>query len=297
MSAIGVSSGLSAARRPAAVVARIVLNWIAIVAVFAVVARHPYSPYMLVGVVLIGIEQHALGLWMHEGVHWLIAGKKRRNDLIVTALLSGPLFVPLHAFRERHLLHHAHLGAPEDTKSVIFSRLDGRHFWLFLVKNCLGLQVLAIAMGYFARNSAARPSVRASTRLWVADIAGIGITQGVLLFVVGHISEWTLYLWFWVLPWLTINRFINGLRSVIEHQPLASEHHPFTRRLRPTPLDRMLFCRAGFEYHWAHHLCPNVPYFNLASVDRLRAEAPLSTPGYLETLLLLTRSPHRPAHA
>src|SRR5437763_290923 len=82
--------------------------------------------------------------------------------------------------------------------------------WLFLVKNCLGLQLLAIATGYFARKSAARSSVRVSTRLWVADIAGIGITQGVLLFVVGHISEWTLYLWFWVLPWLTINRFING---------------------------------------------------------------------------------------
>src|SRR5438552_12196635 len=116
MSAIGVSSGLSAARRATAAVARIALNWLAIASVFAVVARHTHSPYLLVGVVLIGIEQHALGLWMHEGVHWLMAGKKRRNDLIVTVLLSGPLFVPLHAFRARHLLHHVHLGAPEDTK-------------------------------------------------------------------------------------------------------------------------------------------------------------------------------------
>src|SRR5438445_5789476 len=230
MSAIGASSRLSAARRPAAAVARIVLNWLSIVAVFAVVARHPYSPYMLVGVLLIGIEQHALGLWMHEGVHWLIGGKKRRNDLIVTALLSGPLFVPLHAFRERHLLHHAHLGGPEDTKAVIFTRLDGRHFWLFLVKNCLGLQLLAIATGYFARNSAARPSVRASTRLWVADIAGIGITQGVLLFVVSHVGVWTLYLWLWVLPWLTIVRFLNGLLSLLAHPPLASAHRPYPRR-------------------------------------------------------------------
>ena len=73
MSAIGASSRLSAARRPAAAVARIVLNWLSIVAVFAVVARHPHSPYMVVGFVLIGIEQHALGLWMHEGIHWLIA--------------------------------------------------------------------------------------------------------------------------------------------------------------------------------------------------------------------------------
>jgi len=297
MSAIGVSSRLSTARRPAAAVVRIVLNWMVVVAIFAVVTRHPHWPYMVVGAVLIGIEQHALGLWMHEGVHWLIAGKKSRNDLIVTALLSGPLFVPLHAFRERHLLHHAHLGAPEDTKSVIFSRLDGRHFWLFLVKSCLGVQLLAIATGYFARNSAARPSARGSTRLWIADIAGIGITQGVLLFVVIHMSAWPLYLWLWVLPWLTINRFVNGLRSVIEHQPLASEQHPFTRQLRPTPLDRVLFCRAGFEYHWAHHLCPNVPYFNLATVDRQRAEAPVSTPGYLETLLLLIRSPHMPGGA
>jgi fatty acid desaturase len=290
MTAVAVSPQLATARRPLAAIAKIIGNWTVVAAVFAIVSHHTSWPCVIAGFLIIGVEQHALGLWMHEGIHGLIARNKTWNDVIVAALLTGPLFVPIQAFRDRHMLHHRHLGTPEDTKSVIFTRIDGRHFWLFLLKTCFGLQLVTVAAGYLSTHAARKHSAAVSARRWMADVAAIGITQGVLLGAVSCIGTWTLYLWLWVLPWLTINRLINGLRSVIEHQPLPPQHHPFTRRLRPTMLDRALFCRVGFQYHWTHHCYPNVPYFNLRLLERQHEEPGLVADGYLETLRLLIRS-------
>jgi len=283
-------SQLVTARRPLAAVAKILLNWLVVLVVFLVVASHPTWPYLLAGFLVIGIEQHALGLWMHEGVHWLIAKNESLNDLIVTVFLSGPLFVPLQAFRRRHFVHHGYLGTSRDTKPVIFTRVDGRQFWYFLLCTCLGLQLFAIAKGYFAEHAPGQPSVHGAPRRWLLDVMGVAVTQCFLLFLLSRIVPWTFYLWLWVLPWLTINRFIAGLRSVIEHQPFSSERHPFTRTLRPTLLDRVLFCRVGFQYHWAHHRYPNIPCFNLPLVDGEADEPPASRRGYLETLFILVRT-------
>src|SRR5262249_36732870 len=158
---------------------------------------------------------------------------------------------------------HRYLGTPRDTKAVIFTRLDGVRFYLFVLKSCLGLQLFAIAAGYFSAHGPSEKSAAVSARQWIVDILRIVFAPALLFGAVSSVGGWALYLWLWVLPWLTVNRMINGLRSVIEHQPLAPERHPFTRQLRPTLLDRVLLCRVGFEYHRAHHRDPSVPYFNL----------------------------------
>jgi fatty acid desaturase len=279
---------LATARNAVNATLRVVLNWVVIVAAVLIAAGHPSWPAFVAAFIVVSVQQHALGLWMHEGVHWLIAQNRSVNDLLVTVFLSGPLFVPLNAFRHRHFVHHRHLGTDRDTKPVIFSRVDGRNFWLFLLKNCLGLQLVSIAQGYVAEPPGRRRVHRRSRR-WALDVAGVAIVQCAVFLLFTLIASPTYYLWLWVLPWLTINRFIAGLRSVIEHQPASpSERHPFTRTLRPSPLDRVLFCRAGFEHHWAHHRYPNVPWFNLAHVDHSE-QAPLARRGYLETLLALVR--------
>jgi len=261
-----------------------------VLAVFAVVARHPWWPYWVCGFVLVGIEQHALGLWMHEGVHWLIAKNKTVNDLIVTVFLSGPLCVPLTAFRQRHLTHHKYLGTAADTKPVIFTRVDGRQLGYFFLRTCLGLQLFEIVKGYLAAPAQGQQAPQVAPQRWWRDVAGVAVVQAMLLLLLSSIASWRVYLGLWLLPWLTINRFIAGVRSVIEHQPLAGEHHPFTRTLRPTLLDRVVFCRVGFQYHWAHHRYPNIPCFNLPQVAVEGAPQPAPCRGYFELLAILVRS-------
>jgi fatty acid desaturase len=148
------------------------LSWALTLAVFALLGHHPSWPVFVLGVLFIAVEQHCLGLWMHEGGHWLIASNRSLNDALVTLFLSGPLYVPLNAYRSRHLLHHG----------------------------------------------------------------------------------------------------------------------------QPTLFDRLVLCRAGFEYHWLHHLHPNVPCLNLHKLDDVIG-APAPPLSYTRALWLLIRGRWCPAGA
>ena len=279
-----LARGLAADRRPIAAVGIFLLNWAFIMGMFSVLGHHPSWSMFVFGFLVMAVEQHCLGLWMHEGGHWLIASNRSLNDLVVTLLLSGPLYVPLNAYRSRHLLHHGHLGTELDTKPVIFTRVDGRHVGWFFVKNCLGLQLVEIAIEYFW---SPRAAPKRSGAGWLQDGVPLAAVQALLIGLVALVAPWHYYVWFWLLPWLTVNRFVAGLRSVIEHQPLRGEAHPFVRPLAPTRFDRLVFCRAGFQYHWIHHRHPNVPCFNLHKLDEAIGEAAprLSYTGALRLLI------------
>jgi fatty acid desaturase len=93
-----LSPALARGRRPVTVTAAILLDWLCILTMFLVVARHRSWPYVFAGVLVIGIEQHVLGPWMHEGVHWLIAKNRPLNDVIVM-LRSRPRVGRQHDFR------------------------------------------------------------------------------------------------------------------------------------------------------------------------------------------------------
>jgi len=275
---------LASERRPLRAVAVFLLNWACILSVFDAVRHVPTWPAFTCAFLFMSVEQHCLGLWMHEGGHWLIAADHSLNDVIVTLFLSGPLFIPLNAYRRRHLLHHGHLGTALDTKPVIFTRVDGAHLGMFFVKNCLGLQFAHIAIEYFW---SPRATPMKSGRGWVKDVAAIAAVQLLLVGLIALVAPWHYYLWFWMLPWLTVNRFIAGLRSVVEHQPMRGEVHPFVRPLAPTLFDRLVFCRAGFQYHWLHHRYPNVPFFNLRKIDAASGESANERYSYTAVLRML----------
>jgi fatty acid desaturase len=285
MSEGGRARRLASDRRPLAATAVFLLNWAAIVGTFALVAHDPSWPVFVIGFLFIAVEQHCLGLWMHEGGHYLIASDRTLNDFLVTLFLSGPLYVPLNPYRSRHLLHHGHLGTERDTKPVIFTRVDGRHFGAFFLKNCLGLQLIEIVREYFGSPRAT--PVKDGSR-WVKDVLAMLVVQVLLFGLIASVAPWHYYVWLWLLPWLTVNRFVAGLRSVVEHQPMRGEAHPFVRPLKPSVFDRLVFCRAGFEYHWLHHRHPNVPCFNLHKLDDAVPDASARL-SYTAVLLLLVQ--------
>ena len=256
---------LSSERRPYSASAILVFNWVCILTVFWLLGHDPSWPMFAFGFAFLAVEQHCLGLWMHEGGHFLIATSRTVNDVLVIVFLSGPLYVPLNAYRRRHLLHHGHLGTERDTKPVIFTRIDGPNLVRFFVKTCLGLQLAQIATEYFWSPRGSSTTEERSN--WLPDVLPVVAVQALLFVFIATVAPWHFYLWFWVLPWLTINRFVAGLRSVVEHQPMRGESHPFVRPLKPTVVDRLIFCRAGFNYHWLHHRYPNVPCFNLRKLD------------------------------
>jgi fatty acid desaturase len=279
---------LAQERKPLSSVVRVLLNWALIVAAWMFVARVPHPAVYVLVFLVVGVQQHALGLWMHESAHWLLTKNKRVNDLVSVLFLSGPLFVPLRAYRARHFAHHGFLGTAQDTKQVIFTPIQGaKRFWSFAFLTVTGLQLFSIARGYFSPDE--KINERVSLVTWVGDGLAILAVQAVIFTVVASMAPWTFYIWFWLLPWFTINRLLAALRALIEHQPFAGVAHPHTRTLRPTWLERFVFCRAGFDWHWTHHRYPTIPCFNLQHVP-IDAEQPVAhRTGYLAVLVALVR--------
>jgi len=269
-----VQSDLSCERRPLHVVCCVAGNWLAIAALVWLACKVPAVPAALV-FVCIGIQQHALSLWMHEGSHWLIFRNRGLNDAFSNLVLANPLFISLGSYRHRHFLHHRHLGEAQDTKTVIFSSVRGWEFLRFCLRTLLGLRFLTLG-GEFVQAAERQ-------RGWWVSVA---LVQTGIFSAFAWLGHPTYYLWFWVLPFVTVFQVVASLRAVIEHQPLPGESHPFTRTLRPTLLDGLVFCRAGFEHHWMHHHHAGVPYFNLPHVCE---HAPTATMGYFETLRALVR--------
>jgi len=335
---------LSVERRPLYVLPFILGTWFFLLLVpYLLFSLHAPLLLWAPAFIFMGVQQHALSLWMHEGSHWLLFANQRLNDSFSNLLLANPVCVSLEAYRYRHFTHHEHLGIQRDTKRVIFTAVRGKAFVVFCIEACLGVAFFRMAGCYIqailtahraANFRTAEPTsttptamgsrilTRARTHPTVEASEGharedagstdVGVaTNGRLegwreqlgpwlsiatvqlgIFTLFSIwTHWTYYLLLWMLPFMTVFQLVAGLRALAEHHPPAGAEHPYTRALRPTWLDRILFCRAGFEYHWLHHQYPNIPCFNLRYMEE-EAGDPANRPaaGYLATLCALVKA-------
>lgn len=265
---------LSTDRKPVNALIRILGNWLVIFFAFACLWRFPSPITYILTFLLISVQQHALGLWLHEAIHWLLTKDKKLNDTITRLLLSAPLYVPLEGYRRNHFTHHGYLGSEKDTKQVIFVSIKGVKLFTFFIENLFGFQLFRIALGYLI--SRQRKSDNSTYEPWFMDLCLILVMQLMFFTLISSFLPWTYYFWFWFLPWLTINRFIAGLRSIAEHQPLhPRELHPFTRTLKPTWIDRWIFCRVGFDY--PGHIIGIQPFLGFVSrISIIQKIQPLS---------------------
>lgn len=90
------------------------IDWAIIVVAMTAAALHPNVLVIAVAIIVVGNRQHALGVLGHDGAHGLVARWGWLNDLLTVALISGPMGIPLRAYREFHLQHHRLLGTKDD---------------------------------------------------------------------------------------------------------------------------------------------------------------------------------------
>lgn len=268
---------LAAERRPAHALGMIAANWAAVAVALIWLLKVPNlpPPLYVLGFVFIAIQQHALSMWLHEAGHWLLFESKRLNDVFSDIVLANPLYVSTYAYRIRHLDHHRYLGdATNDANQVIFISLRGWRFWAFLVRCMLGIRFLEMTWQY----------LRASKNRKMPWIS-MCVVQVLILGAFTWVGGWQTYFWFWLLPFVTVFQFIASIRCIIEHQTLEGEAPPFTRNLYPSPFERFLFCRAGFDYHWVHHVYMDIPCFNLREYSRGKENRQVTpVEGYFATL-------------
>ena len=250
-------------RKPFLSLSIILLNWIAVfLLVFTAYFLDIWFIHVLV-FILVGAQQHGLSLWLHEGAHGFFIRRKDINDLICHIFLAAPLFITLDTYRRRHFKHHKYLGTPEDTKQVIYSKVDGLNFLKFFISGIFGIRAIELAKGYIDEFNVNSDDENIKNKN-LGSIISILIVQVCLYFAMYQIGGVETYFIYWLLPFITVTQLLTSLRAITEHQPGINDPvHPFTRDLQPTLIDRVLFCRAGFQYHKYHHEFPDVPCFYL----------------------------------
>ena len=114
------------------------------------------------------------------------------------------------------------------------------------------------------------PDARVRRTLWK-----ISATQALILGVFWATGHPWLYLLLWLLPYLTLWRVINRLRSIAEHGGLRAD----TDRRITTPsvaqhrLVRFYMVPYNIGFHLAHHVDPGVPFRNLPRYHAMLREA------------------------
>ena len=245
------------------------------------------SPWMLAGVVLMGIAQHSLFILSHEAAHYRLLSHRGANDVLgrLIGMSSG---VSMCTYRVTHRLHHNNLYGSEDPDTAIHGGYPrGRAYLLRkLAQDIVGWnawKTYAYFFGAPAINEDTQRAIRPlddtspqlrkaarQDRYWVV---GAHIAMPLVIYAVAGWQGLVVYLVVWILPLMTALQPILRLRAVCEHGAVSDLSSPLTaarsnRTLGNGPnrvLGAVLFPH-HVNYHLEHHLYPAVPHYHLPAL-------------------------------
>lgn len=255
------------------------------------------SPWVLLCVLLIGVQQHALFILAHEAAHYRLHSNRGLNDALgrLIGMAGG---VSMCTYRVTHRLHHNNLYGPEDPDTAIHGGYPRgvAYLWKKLAQDLAGLNAWKTYAYFFgapalneATNRAARPLDDTSPQLRAAARADrwgvVAFHLAVPLLALGFfgLAGLGLYALLWLLPLLTVLQPILRLRAVCEHGAVTDLASPLTAarttlawgscsgRLGDALLNllgRALLFPHHVNHHVEHHLYPAVPHYHLPALHR-----------------------------
>lgn len=245
-------------------------NYAIVAATFAVMAAWPNPLTIVAGIVVLGGRQLGFGVLVHECGHGTLFSSRRLNDIVGEWLAAAPTFGNMKGYIRGHLKHHQLAGSRDDPDLPnyrdypITGRRLRRKLWRDLSGQTGWKQVQGIFQGLLRLND-----ISAEQRL--ALVRGL-VVNAALLGGLAYLGYAWLYLVWWA-AFLTSNRLVSRIRQVAEHGAVpdlfnADARHN-TRTVLANPLERLIFCPLGVNYHLEHHLLASVPIYNLPKMHRL----------------------------
>jgi fatty acid desaturase len=226
---------------------------------------------------LMGRAFAQLASLMHEAAHRLLFANRTVNDFVGRWLLGYPAFTPTDAYRRSHMAHHREEFGPNEPDIALYAGYPIGHasFRRKLWRDATGRTGLKLMRSMFR----GLRSSEAATRRTVTKILAV---QALLLIAAVVAGRWWLYPLFWLLPYLTVWRVINRLRSIAEHGGMqrSKDRRETTHSVRQHLLARFALVPYRIGWHLAHHVDSGVPFRNLPRLHRALEEA-----GYVDGTL------------
>lgn len=223
----------------------------------------PFALDDVFGFLIIGCASHSLGVLGHECYHDSFFRSKRTNSIVGAWLFHYPILGRFHHLKRLHLQHHRYFGTEEDPDIDHWgwNAGDRRHL-IQIVKILSGFKFLSNLLQVVSRfsgstSAANHPMSRSQMRQDIFGVLGSQLTIAVLFFFT---TSATRYLFFWLLPIVTIGALVEHLRVFAEHN--EGKLRVFTN---PRTFEKVIFSRANFRLHALHHQSPSVPWFALGT--------------------------------
>lgn len=290
---------------PARLLMQTLLEWVYISMLAALAVWLSHLAASLACMLLIATRQNALLVLMHEYSHFQFSRRHPwLNDLLGDLLTAFPFFISVHGFRRNHLAHHRAPGTDADPN--LQAALRKPQYQYPKPRKHVLLEIARHAAGWYTLNELKRYTLDAGMatalplRVHAARAAfAIAVLAGVWAF-----DLWREVLLYWLLPMATFFMAILYLRDLGEHFGMPGPGFYASRTVLAGPLERLLICQNGVNFHAEHHLFPSVPFLRLRRLHDLLMEDShyrrhaVITHGYLHGLLAeLSREPEGGAPA
>jgi fatty acid desaturase len=247
------------------------------------------SPWVLVSVLVIGVQQHAMFILAHEAAHYRLFSRRALNDLAGRAIgMAGA--ISMCTYRVIHRLHHNNLYSDEDPDTAIHGGYPRGRAYLCrkLALDVIGWnawKTFAYFFGAPAINDetqrAARPlddtspALRRAARRDRWFVVAFQLALPLACLALGGWRGLLQYATLWLLPMLTVLQPILRLRAICEHGAVRDLSSPLTAaRSNRTggglvnALGRTLLFPHHVNYHLEHHLYPAGPHYRLPALHR-----------------------------
>jgi len=215
--------------------------------------------------VLIGRAHAQFASLMHEAAHRLLFKNKALNDWVGRWLLGYPSFTTTEGYRRVHMAHHREEFGPEEPDIPLYanypvSSASMRRKLLRDATGRTGLKLLRQQLGGLRNPDL--PARYAQYRIWGLQL--------ILLAACVAGGVWWVYPLFWLLPFLTVWRLINRLRSIAEHGGMmaSKDRRITTHSVQQRIGARFILVPYNIGWHLAHHVDSGVPFRHLPAYHR-----------------------------
>lgn len=225
--------------------------------------NHPVG--WVFGILLMGRAHAQFMSLMHEAAHRLLFSSKRANDMVGRWLIGYPAFTNIDAYRRVHMAHHRDEFGAEEPDIPLYANypIEQNSFRRKLWRDASGQTGWKLLKQQFSGLRGLDPLTRRSQRKILA-------VQLVLFAVSIALGAPQAYLALWLLPFLTVWRVINRLRSVAEHGGMqrGDDRRIATHSVRQTVLARLLLVPFNIGFHLSHHVDAGIPFRSLPAFHR-----------------------------
>jgi fatty acid desaturase len=236
----------------------IVSIWAQIALVLVVAAALSHPVVWVAAFLLMGRSFAMLAILGHEAAHRILFANRNLNDFVGRWLSCYPAFIPYDAYRRAHMAHHRVEFGPTEPDMNFYSGFPAG--WPSVARK-LSRDIFGITgtRNLLPLFSALRSSKSRSVAL------GVFATQGLIFAVLAMAGRPELYLFLWLLPWLTVWKVLNRLRAVAEHGGMhqSIDRRQTTHHIRQSFSSRFWFAPLNTGWHLAHHVDSGVPFRNL----------------------------------